>query len=61
MRWVWGKPLQWGMPVPDPASIYAGMGTGMEMILRGGMGMVKQSPALPRPVAIPRTHTILHS
>ena len=42
-----------GNPRPHPASIYAGMETGMGMVLRAGMGMVKQSPAPPRPVAIP--------
>ena len=51
---VWGKLLRWGIPIPNPASIYAGMG----MVLEAGMGTVKQSPAPPRPVAIP-THNIL--
>ena len=50
---VWGKLLRWGIPIPDPASNYAGMGTGMGMVLEAGMGTVKQSPAPPRPVAIP--------
>ena len=53
MRRVWGKLLRWGIPIPDPTSIYEGIGTGMGMVLEAGMGTVKQSPASPCPVAIP--------
>ena len=38
---------------PHPTSIYAGMRTRMMMVLRAGMGTVKQSPTPPRPIAIP--------
>ena len=45
---VWGKPLQWGILILDLASIYVGIETGMKMVLRVGMGTVKQSTAPPR-------------
>ena len=47
------------IPVPNPASIYARMGTGMGMLLKVRMGTVKQSPVLPHPVAIPILNDIL--
>ena len=48
-----GKAHPMGNPHSRPALNYAGMGTGMRMVLEAGMGMVKQSPAPPRPIAIP--------
>ena len=46
---IWGKSLRWEIPIPDLASIYAGMGTGMRVVLEAGDGdgKVVLGPALP--------------
>ena len=56
---VWEKSLRQGIPVPNLASIYAGMTMGMGMVLRAEMGTVKQSPARPGPIVI-STYNLIH-